>query len=103
VSLPNDKDNAQRVLSNPGVKSLVEQWNIWRRFILDPFLKMIADEDNIIHAPTRLSDVSFEARLSEVAIASLLDGSLIVFQPMTVSVRMRGACNALAALLALVA
>lgn len=76
--LPDDQNYTDRILTDNGIQRGIEKRNIWSLLIFHPLLQIILDENNIIHAPARFSDVSFKAWLSKIPLAGFLDSRNVV-------------------------
>jgi len=76
--LPDDQDTAKGILSDLRREKAVHQIDVRGLLILHPFLKVIANEDDVVHAPAGFCEVGLEAGLAEIKLASLHDGGFIL-------------------------
>ena len=77
---PYDKYCSHRILAYFREEQLVDEWYIRCTLIFDPFLQIVRHENNVIHAPTKLREISFRLSFAKILLASFVDGGRIVFE-----------------------
>lgn len=83
MSSPDNQHSSQWILSNLWVEEAVCEINIGSLLILHPLLQISGDENDVVHAPSSLCEISLEAWLSNIELASFGDSFFIVLQPVS--------------------
>lgn len=77
---PDDKDTSKRVFSYFRGQRCYGERNIRCFLVLRPFLKVLANKENVIGAPVYLHDMSFEGAFSDIVLACCYQSILVVLQ-----------------------
>ena len=65
-SLPDDKNTAQRILSNLRAHKRIDKGHVRCLFVLGPFLEVLGDENNVILAPVEIGNVRFVSAFAQI-------------------------------------
>ena len=78
ASVPNDQDCPQRIFTDSWAQKLIGKRDVWCLLILNPFLQVLRDEDNIVQTPVYFREMGFESAFAQILFAGLKKSSFIV-------------------------